>query len=62
MGRNLALTSVAAMLCITVLIAIALLQGIDGLVLTTGIAAVIGLPTFAMGKIYGEKKARKNGH
>lgn len=41
---------ITATLCITILLAIALFRGIDGLLLASGISAIVGLGGYFLGR------------
>lgn len=43
--------TITAIICITILLAIALFRGIDGVALASGVAVIAGLGGFVAGKV-----------
>lgn len=56
LGFNIAMVSIITTLCITIILVVALANGINGVLVTSGIASLIGIPTFVFTKLTIERK------
>lgn len=59
LGSIMALVCIVSILCVTTLIIVALANGINGVILTTGIASIIAIPTFFITRITTQQAERK---
>lgn len=51
LGLNITLLSVTALICVTALEVVALMNGINGVALSTTIGLIVSLPTFAITRL-----------
>ena len=56
LGRNVTILCAVAMLCIAIIESVAILNGMNGAALGSAVAAIIGLPTYIITRLYYKRK------
>ena len=56
LGRNVTILCATAMLCIAIIESVAILNGMNGAALGSSVAAIIGLPTYIITRLYYKRK------